>query len=311
MKKTILITGVNGFVGAHCAKEFAVHDWQVIGTGQESAPNTEASEYLSDYWQVNLLDAAALQNHDYSQITCVLNLAGIATNQFTDAEKVTYINCGVHTTLYDYLQKLSIHPRILAVSTAAVYAAGTMPQTEISATKTIQEARPYEASKLQLESALESYKNVLPIVVVRPFNHIGPGQAAGFLVPDIATEIVTARQNNAAIKTGNLDTKRDYTDVRDVARAYRLLAEAPHLQYDLYNICSGVSVAGETIVSLLKEHLQATYVQSLLDPSKVRPNEIPEVYGSYERLKAETSWKPQIPIGQTIKDFCEWFTKGD
>jgi GDP-4-dehydro-6-deoxy-D-mannose reductase len=145
-------------------------------------------------------------------------------------------------------------------------------------------------------------KKGLDVIIARPFNHIGPGQLPGFLVPDLKAKINEALQNSSVVRVGNLKTRRDYTDVRDVASAYVKLATA-ELQHEIYNICSGKSVSGYEILNMLIAKIPAAKnLRIEVDKSLIRPNDPKNIYGSYERLKKETDWTPKIPIEQTITE---------
>ena len=141
-------------------------------------------------------------------------------------------------------------------------------------------------------------------VIARPFNHIGPGQGPGFLLPDLLEQLQAARETGTLL-VGNIKTKRDYTDVRDIARAYAELALAPSLEHDTYNICSRKSLSGETILAHLQEITGIKDVKVEVDPARIRPNDIDDIYGDSSRLVDALGWKPEIAIEQTIKDFVD------
>src|SRR5690606_12275906 len=107
---------------------------------------------------------------------------------------------------------------------------------------------------------------------------------------------------------GNLDTRRDFTDVRDVARAYVALATAPKnsLRHTVYNVCSGKSLAGKRIFDLLCKTLEINKLKTVVDPAKLRQHDVADIFGSYDRLHSDTGWQPKIPIEQTVNDFVNW-----
>jgi GDP-4-dehydro-6-deoxy-D-mannose reductase len=143
-------------------------------------------------------------------------------------------------------------------------------------------------------------------IVARPFNHIGPGQNPGFIVPDLTKQVIDIEKGLAQnILVGNLDAKRDYTDVRDITRAYRLLLEKG-VSGRTYNICSGRSISGHDI---LDEILRAAGNRPPVeqDATKMRPSDTPDIYGSHDKITADTGWQPQIDIATTIKDVvADW-----
>jgi len=144
------------------------------------------------------------------------------------------------------------------------------------------------------------------VVIARPFNHIGPGQNPGFIVPDLAQQVIAVERGEAAeVLVGNLDAKRDYTDVRDIARAYRLMLESGR-NSEIYNICSGRSLSGHEIL----EHILTAAGQHptiTQDSARIRPSDTPDVYGSYHKLTADTGWQPAITLNQTMVDvIADW-----
>jgi GDP-4-dehydro-6-deoxy-D-mannose reductase len=298
-----LVTGVNGFVGKHLVRELGSRGDEVVGIGREASPAPEIEELLADYWVCDLMDKEAVGKLPLEDIGEVISLAGLAGvgDSFSDSDKYKAINVAVLTNLLQTLIDKNLKPRVIAVSTGAVYKpAQPLPLTEDSK---LAEVSPYATSKLMMERAVEGFRTKgLEIIIVRPFNHIGPGQEPGFLVPDLYTRIVTAQKTGQPIKVGNLSTRRDYTDVRDVARAYDDLVHAKELKHNLYNICSGKSVSGQEILDKLLV-LMGVSVGVEPDPALMRPNDNPDLYGSYQRLHSQTGWQPQIRLEKTLADF--------
>jgi GDP-4-dehydro-6-deoxy-D-mannose reductase len=200
-------------------------------------------------------------------------------------------------------------PRVLVTSSAEVYGAVTdsdrLPLTESSP---IAPLTPYAASKLAAEAVVAQAHlgHGQHVITVRPFNHIGPGQAPTFAVPALAKRIVDAERAGAgAIPVGNLSARRDFTDVRDVVRAYRLLVEsgAPG---EVYNVCSGRDVSIEEIAKSLLA-LAAAPLALETDPSLVRAVEVPVLRGDPGKLEDATGWKPEIPLEQTLSDVMSYW----
>ena len=193
--------------------------------------------------------------------------------------------------------------RILVVSSAEVYGVVQPAQLPLDESTPTAPASPYAASKLAAEVvALQAWRGYdQPVLVVRPFNHIGPGQSPNFFVPAMAKRIVEARRAGAAsLPVGTLTTRRDFTDVRDVVAAYRLLVEkgAPG---QVYNVCSGVDVAMSDVAAQLLA-LAGSDVRLETDPGLVRPVDVPVLRGDAARLRAATGWQPVIPLATTLAD---------
>jgi GDP-4-dehydro-6-deoxy-D-mannose reductase len=193
--------------------------------------------------------------------------------------------------------------RVLVVSSAEVYGVVTPEQLPLREDTPTQPASPYAASKLAAEAvALQAWRGFgQPVVVVRPFNHIGPGQSPNFFVPALAKRIVEARRSGArSLPVGNLTTRRDFTDVRDVVVAYRLLVERGD-SGTVYNVCSGRDVAMSEVARELLE-LSGAELTLETDPSLLRPVDVPVLRGSAELLTAATGWEPRIPLATTLAD---------
>ncbi len=147
----------------------------------------------------------------------------------------------------------------------------------------------------------------LPAIEARPFNHIGPRQTRGFVVPDFASQVAAIKlgKSEPVIKVGNLSAKRDFTDVRDVAEAYRKIGFEGR-PGETYIVCSGKVVSIKAILDkiIVIAGVSVTVEQ---DPDRVRPTDINSVVGSYAKLEKEAGWRPQIELTQSLSDvFQEW-----
>jgi GDP-4-dehydro-6-deoxy-D-mannose reductase len=142
----------------------------------------------------------------------------------------------------------------------------------------------------------------LDVLVARPFNHIGPGQSQGFIVPDL-TAAVRIATDEAPVRVGNLAARRDYTDVRDVASAYLTLAQAPSHAHDLYNISTGESQSGEDLLRVIGETLHRNNIRVEVDPARIRPNDPPRIAGDSSRLRDEFGWAPTISWEDSVREY--------
>lgn len=298
--KTVLITGVNGFVGQHLTQELITNDCKVIGIGRERQADTRIAEDLSSYYAADL---AQEWPSVAEPVDAIIHLAGLAAvgPSFDDPQTYINLNSAMLTYMAEHYLQQEHRPRILVISSGAIYDANQpMPLTESSR---VGFNSPYAVSKILVENQCAYYCNRgLDCIVVRPFNHIGPGQLPGFLVPDLAQQLAAA-DKDGVIEVGNLTTRRDYTDVRDVARAYRLLATTTDLHASLYNVCSGKSISGEEVLEQLQTAMDRTNITVSVDKNRFRPTDVQEIYGDASRLQADTGWQPEIPLSQTIRDF--------
>lgn len=305
-KLTILITGINGFVGHHLARELNGRGYEVFGTGMEQDLESSLKPIVAKYFgDCDLTSKEALDKIPLSNICAVINLAGLAGvgASYQQKEKYMRINVEVHTRLVESIlsRNLQNQIRVVAVSTGAVYdSVQLMPLTESS--KLNNEGSPYAQSKIAMEKKLRTYiSKGVDIIIARPFNHIGPGQQNGFLVPDLIDQL----SKGNSVTVGSLETKRDYTDVRDVVRAYAILATQKKLGHRLYNICSGKSVSGEEILLRLTNLYNRHDLEITVDKSRMRPNDPKDLYGSYKLLKTDSDWQPSVSLEQTLESLVQ------
>ena len=251
---------------------------------------------VAEYHRADLTEGVP----DVGTVDAVVHLAGLAAvgPSFDDPQRYLEVNSGIMTHLGEWLVDAGSSARVVVVSTGAVYE-GQQPQP-LSETSAVRLGSPYVISKRLVEMQAEYYRTRgIDVVVARPFNHIGPGQVTGFLIPDLYAQLV----GGGEVAVGNLSSSRDYTDVRDVCRAYRLLTETPSLAHGLYNVCSGQSVVGHEILRLVAEAVGRDDVATQTDAALLRPDDASAITGSAARLHTETGWKPQLTVEESIADF--------
>lgn len=305
----IMVTGINGFVGKHLVRELQSQGHNVVGAGREPEPHPEVAGLLSRYHVCELTDEQAVHALPLESVDAIISLAGLANvgASFDQPDLYNQVNVAVLSVLGEMIVAKKLPVRVIAISTGAVYDIDQpMPLHEDS--RLIKNGSPYALSKIAMEqAALDLRQRGLACVVVRPFNHIGPGQEGGFLVPDLYAKIQAASQSDGKVMVGDLTTRRDYTDVRDVVKAYVSLATASELADPVYNVCSGRSVSGETILDILLDAAEAKGQVSVeIDSSLIRPNDPKDLFGSNQRLQTATGWLPTILLEQTLTDFVNW-----
>lgn len=299
--KNVLVTGANGFVGQHLVKELHDNDVAVTAIGGRGG-STERLPFVDRYVSLDLNDPRAARSIDFRNIDGIIHLAGLAAVGPSFADPMLYINTniGIEVNILEASLAQQCFPRFLTVSSGSLYdAKAELPITESTA---ISPSSPYAVSKIGQEQMARYYQGRgFDCVVARPFNHCGPGQGLGFIVPDLAEQLIAIEKGTKEkVLVGNLDAERDYTDVRDIARAYRLLLESGR-SGETYNICSGTARSGHAI---LKELQTASGVQATIeqDPAKMRPADNPLIYGDHQKISDATGWQPQIAFSQTIED---------
>lgn len=301
-----MVTGVNGFVGYHLAENLHSNGWGVIGVGHDPGPAPRIKQIVTEYINCDLTDYAAVSSLPLGSVRAVINLAGLAAvgKSFDEPDLYMKVNVGVLATLVQRTKELGRKDlRIVAISSGAVYASGqAMPLNEESITDP--SSSPYAASKLAMEKKAKTFRaEGFDCIIARPFNHVGPGQIEGFLLPDLYAKVKAAE--GSEIHVGNLETQRDYTDVRDVARAYTALASQDTVSHDVYNVCSGKATSGRQLLELLKREMDFPDLDIVIDEKLFRPSDSPILYGDNSRLRKETDWQPALSLEQTVHDFTK------
>lgn len=295
----LVITGVGGFVGQHLAA--AAHDagWTVLGIGQAHDIPPELAAHLSDYVAADL----RTEWPGGLRADAIIHLAGMAAvgPSFDRPQEYIEANSAMVTTMGESLVREGHPVRLVGVSTGAVYAP---PHGHaLDETSPLAQSSPYVVSKLLTEHQYGYYASRgIDTVIARPFNHIGPGQGPGFLVPDLTRNLL-ALPADQPLRVGNLATARDYTDVRDVAAAYLLLAGAAHHAHRSYNVASGVSISGNEILKMIAVAADRPMPQLEVDRSRFRANDPATIVGSAQRLRDEFGWAPTITVEQSIREF--------
>lgn len=310
MPSTIIITGGGGFVGRHLVAELR----HTRPADQLIVWDTSISDLPAAVQGVaaDITDPATYQESLQSaQPAWVIHLAAISSvgASVQDPARARRVNTEATRTLLATITTTTPQTKVLAVSSADIYGpanAGRAPLAELPLAAA-NPVNPYAESKLAMEQVIEAEFRER-VVRVRPFPHIGPGQRQGFVAADFASQIaaIEAGQQPPVLKVGTLATKRDFTDVRDVVRAYRMLLDVKAALGEVYHVASGVAVSiQELLDQLLALSPQAITIQE--DQTRLRPTDIPYLVGDASKLTAATSWQPTIPLTQTVQDILnDW-----
>ncbi|TLX55248.1 GDP-mannose 4,6 dehydratase [Stutzerimonas nosocomialis] len=287
--KRALITGVHGFTGRYMAAELAAHGYEVIGLG--SRPGSEPG-----YFQADLTDAAALRElMKELQPQVVVHLAALAFVGHGDANGFYEVNLIGTRNLLEALAAASTPPEcVLLASSANVY--GNASEGMLSETTAPAPANDYAVSKLSMEFMARLWMSRLPIVIARPFNYTGVGQAENFLLPKIVSHF---RRRAPTMELGNLDVWRDFSDVRAVVRAYRGLLETRPLGQTV-NVSSGRTHSLREVVSMCQA-ITGHEIRIEVNPAFVRDNEVKTLSGDASRLRALLGEWDTPPLEETLR----------
>ena len=304
---TTLVTGATGFAGSHLVD-------RLIGTAPLLAWHRPARSAPAPRdgvtWQaVDLLDKDGVRGAlAASRPARIFHVAGAPRVDTAWTNVVPHLATNVLGThhLFEGIRILGLQCRVVVVSSALVYRTADAAVDEHAP---LVPASPYGFSKLaQDQLALEACRDdAMDVVIARPFNHIGPRQEASFSVPGFARQIalIEAGRAEAAIRVGNLDARRDLTDVRDVVAAYEQLM-ARGARGRPYNICSGQAHRiGDVLEQLLA--LSRAPVRIETDPERLRPSDAAVVLGDATRIRKEVGWSPQHTLAASLRDTLDWW----
>lgn len=292
-----LVTGAGGFVGTHLVRHLADQGDEVV----EMERTVDGIDIVDDARLTAAVASAAPE--------AVYHLAGASdVGGSWDAPRQTFLANAVGTFNVLEACRAAGAERVLVVSSADVYGRVTEAELPLDEDRPLQPVTPYAASKVATDAlAQQAWLGYgLPVIRVRAFNHLGPGQSDRFVAPSLAARIArNERDGGDTVPIGNLTPLRDITDVRDVVRAYRLLVESGTAG-EAYNVCSGRAVAVEELADTLLAMANRP-MRLVTDPTLQRPVEIPVLVGDSTRLTKATGWSPTIPLEQTLADvLADW-----
>jgi len=305
----VLITGIAGFAGSHLAERLAAAGHEIFGTQLpgEGLENLYTVRGELDLIRCDVTSRAdVLRAFERAEPDWVFHLAGQASVGDSFHNPGLTIDVNVKGTV-NVLEAARLHPtppRVLIVTSAEVYGNRSEEEVPLIEDSPFFPVHTYAVSKVATHYLGQAYYRThgVPVIEARPFNHIGPRQRLGFVVPDFASQLaqIMDGEREPVIGVGNLAAKRDFTDVRDVVRAYDLLAHHGEPGV-VYNICSGQAYAIQEILDRLLA-LCDRPVRVEIDQWRKRPSKVPITLGSAERLKACTGWEPELNLEQTLAD---------
>lgn len=296
-----LITGVNGFVGPYLKEHLLENNFEVYGTDISSGRDVD--------YKIDLLDSKEVEDLVLkTKPDFIFHLAAQSSVKLSWSKPKLTMEVNVNGTknLLEAALKSNIKPNMLVVSSSEVY--GIPKKIPITEEHELKAFNPYAESRLKQEEICEDYlKKGLKVIISRSFSHTGPGQLPVFVIPDFAKQIAEIEKGlrEPVIDVGNLDVIRDFSDVRDIVRAYLSVIKKGKFG-EIYNICSGkgtkLNDALNTLLSFSKKEIIVK-----VDKNKFRKSDLPVLVGDNSKLKKETGWHPKIPFEQTLKDTLNYW----
>ncbi len=308
-----LITGINGFVGGHLAEHLLdIGQYEVSGVARQPVLSLPQLHERVTLYSADLSDLSQVRNVlEASRPDVIFHLAGQANVQrsFQDASGTLETNIFVQLRLFDALITLGMRPLILITSSNEIYGHVRPEDLPLDENTPFRPVSPYAVSKATQDLLAYQYyvSHQLRTIRLRPFNHIGPRQEEAYVASAFAAQIarIEAGQQPPILRVGNLAAERDFSDVRDMVRAYGLAAN--HAEPgSAYNIGSGQPISIRWLLDTLIEHSHVP-IQVELDPARMRPADVPLVIADSRRFRQVTGWAPQIPLQQTLLDILSYW----
>lgn len=302
MGKKVLITGSQGFVGQYLRLELAANGYEVVGLDRQSGEGCRQADLLN-YEQVCAV--LAEEQPDY-----IVHLAGQAdvAKSWREPQLTFELNLLGVVNLLEAVRKVNSEIRLLLIGSSDEY--GNLDENGCSVTENIplKPQTPYAVSKKAQEELAAVYTAAydMAIICTRSFNHGGAGQRLGFMIPDFAAGIVRVERGLAdKLLVGNLEAKRDFTHVKDIVRAYRLLLERGR-KGEIYNVGSGMAYSAQEILDRLLTMTKCA-VKVEQDAARMRPSDAAVICCNNSKLLRDTGWQPEFGIEDILRDaLADW-----
>lgn len=314
MKGKALITGITGFAGSHLTELLLKEGYQVYGTTRPRS-KTDNIDHLKR--QIILEDADLLDSHSLYAILrnikpdYIFHLAAQSFVQSSWASPATTMEINAVGTvhLFEAVRRAEVEPVVQIACSSEEYGLVLPKEVPVKETNPLRPLSPYAVSKVAMDYLGYQYHQSydMKIVRTRGFNHTGPRRGEVFVTSNFAKQLaeIEKGKKEPIIEVGNLDAKRDWTDVRDMVRAYLLSVQK--CQYgEVYNVCSEETVkVGDMLEMLLS--MSKVKVKIRKDQSRMRPSDVPILLGDCSKFRSVTGWKPEIPFDKTMKDLLDYW----
>jgi len=309
-----LITGIAGFAGSYLAELLLSEREEVFGTVMpgESTRNMASFESQVRLFTCDIRNADAVRElMDEARPDEIYHLAAVTfiPDSVVDPRLTFETNLYGSLNLFEAASGRAPNARILFVGSADEYGLVRGDELPISEENPLRPTNPYSVSKVSASMLAYQYglTRNLHVVRVRPFNHTGPRQSPRFVCSDFALQIVEAEKGlrEPEIRVGNLKPRRDFTDVRDVVRAYREILKNGE-SCEVYNISSGVSVGIGEILDILIS-VSGQKIKIIECSERTRTTDVKDIRGDSRKIERVTGWKPAIPLKETLEDMIEYW----
>ena len=312
-----LITGVTGFVGPYLAAELAGEPKVELFGMAPDAGDGLASGLLPAGLRMltgDITDDGSIRDVlEAARPEVVFHLAGASSGAEAWHRPVACyeVNAVGTLRLLEGIRRLGLAATTIVASSGEVYGSADDEAHPLTEDSPLRPLSPYAASKASQDLVAAQYPRAygMRVIRLRLFNHTGPRHPAMFVASSFARQIARIERGlqEPVLEVGNLDAGRDFVDVRDVARAYRLAARR-ELSGDVFNVCSGRAISIRRILELLLG-LARCEVTVRSDPERMRPADIPLLIGDPRRFREATGWVPEIPIERTLTDLLDWWRR--
>ncbi len=308
MKKGLVI-GAAGFVGNYLIEEMVKNGIEAYATKlpHEKLENPNAKVYDLDIMDKDAIVSLLFEvRPDYIFHLAAQSSVGLA---WKNPGLTIDVNIKGGVNVMDAIRELFYKPRVLLIGSGEEYGHIQPGETPICEENHLRPGNIYAATKVcqNMIGSIYSKAYDMELMMVRAFNHIGPGQAPMFVVSDFCKQVAEIEKGlrEPVMRVGNLAAKRDFTDVRDVVRAYVLLVQAGKAG-ETYNVGSGNAQAIQEILDLIVSMSQVD-IQVEVDPNKLRPVDVPIIEADITKINDLTGWQPQIPLKETIRETLDYW----
>lgn len=304
--KKVLIFGAGGFVGPYLAQEFMEHDYDVVGSDQVNAGKLPQTV---KFIEADILDAEAVQRIIATeQPDMVVNLAGISSvgASWSIPQTTVSVNVIGALNIMETARKAAKKPKLMFIGSSEEYVISDYP---INEDRPLNASNPYGISKVTQEEFAKMYTQNfgLQIYCVRPFNHTGIGQRDSFVLPSFCKQVAEIAKNGkpGVMKVGNLEIKRDFSHVKDITRAYRMIIESDDSSLT-YNVGSGQVYSLRKLLEYIIAQSK-TDIQIEVDPERFRPTDQPTVCCDYTLIRNRLGWEPQYSVFDALKEMYAFY----